>query len=253
MNRAILKNNITSEKQMLIRCKNNLKGLPKGSLSCYKKGKHLYFKKYDKNKQVYVGGEDERIVSLLKKRHMLEIMISTLETNIELMEKLYAGYKEFDPAILERRFTRAYQNIPQDLIRELGYSVKTKRQSFYEDQKIYKTSAGIDVRSRIEALIAEIYTKKGISFDYEAAIKLPDGSLLHPDFTVYCPSCNKHKYHEHIGLLSDPDYMKSYLWKLERYIANDLYPYYDVLFTYEKPDHGIDMNEIEYLIDAFMK
>ena len=74
------------------------------------------------------------------------------------------------------------------MLRELGYYTDSADNSFYQDNKIYKTSSGLEVRSRIEALIAEIYLKKGISFTYEAVIHLPDGSQMHPDFTVYCPS-----------------------------------------------------------------
>jgi len=253
VNRIILRTNITAEKQMLLRCKNFLKRLPKGSLTCYKSKNTLYFKKYDKHGLKYAGTENAPIVSKLKVRHLLETMIPIMENNIRLMEELFAGYREFDPLYLQKSFKRSYQNIPLEMLTELGYYTDSADDSYYHDSKIYKTSSGLEVRSRIEALIAEIYLKKGISFTYEAVIHLPDGSQMHPDFTVYCPASGKYKYHEHIGLLSDPKYLDTYMWKLEHYISNDLYPFYDVLFTYEKPDMGIDMAEIEYLIDAFMK
>jgi len=253
MNITLLKKNIESEKRMLSLCKQMLKGMPKGSLSCYRIQNRLYFKKYDETGQKYAGTENSSIVARLKKRHLLEEMIRVLQRNIQLMEALLNGYKEFDPSTLQRNFNRAYQNIPSDFFTELGYSLTDNDQDFYEEKKIYKTSSGLMVRSRIEALIAEIYIKQGITFNYEAILQLKDGSIMRPDFTVYCPSCGKYKYHEHVGLLSDPTYKEAYFKKMEKYISNGLYPFYDVLFTYEKTDQGIDLTEIEALIELFIR
>lgn len=160
-------------------------------------------------------------------------MICVLEQNIRLMEDLLKNYREFDPSSLQKGFRRPYQNIPPEVFRELGYSICNTNQNFFREKKIYKTSSGLMVRSRIEALIAEIYIKKDITFNYEAVLQLKDGSIMHPDFTIFCPSCGKYKYHEHIGLLSDTSYMESYFKKVQKYISNGLYPFYDVLFTYD--------------------
>ncbi|MBQ9156755.1 MAG: hypothetical protein IJ137_08240 [Eubacterium sp.] len=253
MNTIILKKNIDAERIMLKRCKSYLRSLPKGSLSSYSRNGKLYYKKYLNKELLYLGTDENKLVQKLKKRHLLEKMITILEQNLQLMEALLAGYRNYDPSYLQNRFKRTYQNVPEDLIRDLGFVINLGDTTFHSDNKIYKTENGLLVRSRIEALIANLYTKKGITFTYEAPVQLADGTIIHPDFTAYCPSTGKLKYHEHIGLLSDSGYLKSYLWKLEKYINNGLYPYYDVLFTYEKPNQGIDMNEIECLLDVFMR
>ena len=108
------------------------------------------------------------------------------------------------------------------------------------------------VRSRAEAMIADLYTQKGLSFEYESPLYFRDGSMIRPDFMIYCGAGDKVMYHEHIGLLSDPGYRKTYLWKLEKYISEGYYPYIDVLFTYEKDNSGINMTEINTLIDTFI-
>ena len=108
------------------------------------------------------------------------------------------------------------------------------------------------VRSRIEAMIADLYTQKGLTFEYEPILYFEDGSMVHPDFKVFCGRGNKAIYHEHFGLLSDPDYLRSYIWKVEHYIKEGYYHFYDVLFTYEKEGQGIDMTEMSMLIDMVM-
>ena len=253
MNRYLLNASINAEKDMLARCRNALKGLPRGGLTSYLRNGRLYYKRNEAGEQKYLGTESNPMVNKLKKRHLLEQMIDILENNIPLLENLKNKYQEYDPAYLQKQFSRAYKDVPEEVYRELGYVREFKERTFRDDSRIYKTSSGLLLRSRIEALIASLYEDKGITFHYEAPLIFSDGSTLHPDFTVYCSSCNKYRYHEHIGLLSNGNYLKSFLWKVEHYINHGLYPFYDVLFTFEKPDSGIDMNEISCLIDLFMQ
>lgn len=243
---------LTSEKELLNRCRKSLKRLPKGGLTCFSRGGKLYYKKNEQSAQTYLGSSDNPEVQKLKKRHLLEKMIMVLEKNITLLEKLVKGYRECNPYILQKQFRKAYQDIDPEMIRDLGYIANPVQDSFREEEKLYKTTSGLMVRSRIEALIADIYTQKGYLFEYEPVLYFKDGSFIRPDFKVYAGPGNIVKYHEHIGLLSDEKYLKGYLWKMERYIKEGYYPFYDVLFTYEKEGEGIDLVEIASLIDIFL-
>lgn len=253
MNIERLRLNLTYEKKLLRSCRNSIKGLPKGGLTCYSRNDCVYYKKNFSGTQKYIGTADQAEVQKLKKRHLLNNMIGILEKNTELMESLVNGYQEYNPLVLQNSFSKAYQDINYDMISELGLVLEPAVNSFKEDEKYYTTSSGLRVRSRVEAIIADLYTQKNIPFQYEQRLYFDDGSMIHPDFTVFKPSEKRFLYHEHVGLLSDPEYLKNYLWKFEHYIANGYYPYHDVLFTYEKPDAGIDINEISMLIDMFMR
>lgn len=56
----------------------------------------------------------------------------------------------------------------------------------YPERLIHKTSAGIDVRSKSEAMIVQVLHSHKIPFRYECALHI--GSItLYPDFTIRIP------------------------------------------------------------------
>lgn len=73
---------INAEKDMLARCRNALKGLPRGGLTSYLRNGRLYYKRNEAGEQKYLGTESNPMVNKLKKRHLLEKMIDILENNI---------------------------------------------------------------------------------------------------------------------------------------------------------------------------
>ena len=169
-------------------------------------------------------------------------MAEILENNIELMEQLAKGYQVCDSTAIQNSLPEAYQE-----------QAKLKQTVYREEGKWCKASCGIMVRSRVEAMIADLYTAKGITFEYEPELILSDYTVIHPDFKVYVPSEERYKYHEHVGLLSDPEYRASFIRKLDLYLSNGLYPFHDVIFTYEKPDRCLDMALISSIIDLFLR
>ncbi|MBR0410169.1 MAG: hypothetical protein IJI25_04075 [Eubacterium sp.] len=84
MNRYLLNASINAEKDMLARCRNALKGLPRGGLTSYLRNGRLYYKRNEAGEQKYLGTESNPMVNKLKKRHLLEKMIDILENNIPL-------------------------------------------------------------------------------------------------------------------------------------------------------------------------
>lgn len=253
MNLTLFDKDIEAEEDLLEHCRNKLKGLPKGTLSSYVYDGKQYYKSYHQEKQRYLGRGDKSEVIKLKKRRLLTEIALQCENNLELMRNLRAGYKVCDPFQIQLNLPVSYQDDDRELIYDLGLADHIRSGEDYRDsEKLYHTLSGITVRSRIEALIADLYTQKGITFIYEPTIVLDNGVTLHPDFGVYSASEQRYKYHEHVGLLSDSNYKKSYLWKLDQYTSAGFFPGYDIMFTYEKPGMQIDFRQISIMIDIFM-
>ena len=85
---------------------------------------------------------------------------------------------------------------------------------WYEAGKKVSTLSNYFVRSKSEAIIANLLTDRDIPFEYEKPLYAADGTMFLPDFTVKFKG--EEFYWEHLGLLHNPNYKshwdKKKLW-----------------------------------------
>lgn len=121
------------------------------------------------------------------------------------------------------------------------------------ENKIYDTRKGEKVRSKSEAIIADMLFEMGIPYHYEYPLRLKDGNVRFPDFTILKVSTREEIYLEHFGLLDDEEYRKENMYKLDIYRANGIYIGKNLLFTYETVDTPLDINGIRRMLkDLFL-
>jgi len=101
--------------------------------------------------------------------------------------------------------------------------------NYYEEGKIHRTLIDIMVRSKSEALIANMLYSEGIKFDYEKPLYASDGTMYLPDFTIYY--MGDEWYWEHLGLLGNRNYEKHWEKKKKWYRDNN---YFEKLYTTEE-------------------
>ena len=114
-----------------------------------------------------------------------------------------------------------------------------------ESRPIHKTLSGVPVRSKSEALIANVLTYLGISYKYEKPLyaKANPKDFIIPDFTIEHEG--KELYWEHLWPLENKEYKKAWERKKQWYKNNG---YLQKLIIYcEKDDYAIDSQEIERL------
>ena len=123
---------------------------------------------------------------------------------------------------LETNYDRAlqWQNEPYD------------KNMDYPEGLTVPTIGGFKVRSKSEALIADILIERKIPFRYEY-VQLIDQRRYSPDFTIMHPETGAIVIWEHFGLLSDNSYRAQYLSKSQRYISDGFLPYTNLIMTYE--------------------
>jgi len=100
----------------------------------------------------------------------------------------------------------------------------SKQDPFLSENLIYDTKRGEKVRSKSEAIIADILYDLGIPYVYEKKLVLKDGSTRRPDFTLLHVRKREEVYLEHFGLLNQQEYLEKTLQKLDEYRANGIYP-----------------------------
>jgi hypothetical protein len=123
-----------------------------------------------------------------------------------------------------------------------------KTNTYMPERKIYDTKKGDKVRSKSEAMLADMFYDLEIPYHYEQAVNLKHGGTRYPDFTLLKVSTREEIYFEHFGLLDDEEYRNGSLQKLDEYRANGIYPGKNLLFTYETVENPLDIKGIRKMI-----
>ena len=114
---------------------------------------------------------------------------------------------------------------------------------YYPEEKVYPTKKDEFVRSKSEVMIADMYYELNIPYRYEAELRLMNGKIKFPDFTLLNISTREVIYHEHLGLLDDAEYRRINLIKLNEYQKNGIYLGKNLIVTYEA--EGVYLNILE--------
>ena len=117
----------------------------------------------------------------------------------------------------------------------------------YPEGLIIPTKAGVLVRSKSEAIIANALTDMGIHFHYEQALNLNE-MVIFPDFTILHPKKRELIFWEHFGMLDYENYAQTALKKLNSYFMNGYYPGKNLIVTFESKADPLDVAYIEHLI-----
>ena len=257
---------INNELRLHEKLSHELRTMLEGKLKVHYSHGHKYYK-YENGKQSVNLGNIENLnhntdnlelVGELSARKCMEKMIEALDYDHTLLQKTMKLYKPYDPNLLIHEMSETYLQVKDGIFRHTGFPDYSKwdeasdDKNFRADGRIHRASTGIWVRSRIEAAIADNYTMRGLLYSYEKKFICSDGTILHPDFTIYVPGRNKLFYHEHVSMLDDSRYRESFLWKERKYIENNIYPNRDLIITTEEKDGGIDMQKLNKIIDAIL-
>ena len=211
--------------------KDVLKDAPEGSLRINRSASFTRFyhitQKGDTRGRYLPMSEKELVAKLANKdyaqRLLAEAERELMETKVFLQkvekntsESIHAGLipqrqELVDPILRNEEERIRYWN-------SLPYSTS----SYEPEEKIFQTRRGEMVRSKSELLIADMYYELGIPYRYECALKLKNGKVKHPDFTLYHAGRRMVLYHEHLGRLDDEGYRLRNMKKLRQYEESEI-------------------------------
>jgi hypothetical protein len=143
--------------------------------------------------------------------------------------------------------------LPDDMYARAWQSRPFRPSSYKPEKKIYDTRRGEKVRSKSEAIIADMLLELGIPYRYEYPVKMHDGTIRYPDFTLLKVKTREIIFFEHFGRLSEEDYRKETIEKMDIYRASGIYPGKNLMFSYETEENPLDINGIrKMLVEAFL-
>lgn len=206
------------------------------------RGKERYYLLKGK-KRCYLSADKTEIIENVKTQHFLSAAIKILERNIALQKKLLQEYKSYDYDYVNSVLPKAYR---------MSAPKAAAPRKAPENILLHRTSFGLYVRSKSEAIIAEVLHSEGIPFEYEMPLALFDNKrkvTLHPDFTFVTEAGEK-IYWEHMGMVTNDSYREKAMKKLALYLDNGFTIPNELIITMDTKDGAIDIASIKSLASS---
>lgn len=243
-----------------------LKNSPPGGLLHTMKKKHSVFMHaipdgtYPSGQRKYrrtILTDHSELLGQLALKEYLRIALSTLDRNIRILEYAKAGLLPMGFEAIRSKMRKPYLFLPDHLladsfpgtahmqIQKQWAEQPFAQSNFRPQDKTHFTSRGLAVRSRAEALIAEMLYKYEIPFRYEQVLVIGRYEMA-PDFT-FLDADGREFYWEYCGGMDDPDYIDHQLWRRKLYEGAGITEWDNMIYTYGCGG-SIDMREIEAII-----
>lgn len=232
-----------------------------GKLTFSKKGdKYSYYlckrddgklidRQYIRHDEIHIAKNIANDDYLRKAKDAAEKSIDTIdrfidEFELNAVEKVYDNLKNgrkilVDPVdISYKEYCQKWKSEPYN------------RHPVIVDTNIY-TENGENVRSKSEALIANLLKKYGIIYKYECPVRL-NKTIYWPDFTIIHPITRQKVFWEHNGMMHSNNYVDKTIVKIKNYEMNGIRLGERLIVTFESPSEVLDMKYVESIIKDFL-
>lgn len=241
----------------MTKIKEQLTDLPEGKLTCAR-GNHCYkWYRTIGHDRTYIPKSDQKLAEQLAVRKYLSLTLERLSREKTALE-FYLKHHSGEPDKAEKLLTEhsGYQELLAPYFKPKSEMVREWVNAPYEqnmshpENLVHKTSSGIYVRSKSEAMIALFLHTNHIPFRYECQLNL-GGVVLYPDFTILHPETSKIYYWEHFGMMDDAAYIRNTCSKIQLYSSNGIVPSIQLITTYETKDHPLSYEEISWMASHY--
>lgn len=207
-----------------------------------KKSSHTYYdvKRPGDVRSGYLGNENNEHVLNVKRFKYADMALKIIADNIKILETLINQYISPEYLEINKRLPIRYQteikssftsqtagiSMPPEAVlwEQKLEAEKAKYPPYKPEQLKQPTLKGIYVRSKSEALIANILYTVGIPFVYELPIFI-NGEMLLPDFRILSLIDLESEFIiEHQGMIFDDDYADKFIRSLRLYLHSEWIP-----------------------------
>lgn len=235
-----------------------LKTPVEGSIHIHKKGSYFKFgyafkDGNDNLNEIYVrkkdlgNYKDQIAVQCAKKvKPVVNNLIHALERNM-------GSYDDKALSKVYEELCEAYgENVPKPFYSNRLLMEKWKNSDYakldYKLEKlVYSTNKGEKVRTKIEALVANILFDMQIPYRYEARLK-KDAKIFWPDFTLISPVNGRVFYLEIFGMMTDKNYAIDNLKKINDYNKAGIIQGDKLIIVFDSEDAPFDEESFKQTI-----
>lgn len=236
-----------------------IKSFPEGSIKVKKTDYGVYYclKLADKTDRHLTYEDNDLIKQLIQKSYLKEALTAARKEK-HALGKIVNNYpkqtlEDIYSTLSDERKEYASPIIPGDAesankwlaTPNFGRNLISIETEFY-------TLNGEHVRSKSEVIIADRLYAKGIPYKYECPLQIGN-RIIHPDFTILRLSDRKIIYHEHCGMMDDPNYAKDMVNRINLYSTADIYLGDRLFFTLESSETPLDIRLLDELIEKHFR
>lgn len=240
-------------------CERMLKNTPKGSLRVSVSGNRVQFYQRTnvaKNNGTYIQKKDADLVRQLAEKEYYNSLKKAAGSELSLVQKLLSP-KQSDSLISPYSALEIHKKalITPFEIDDEAYAKEWESRPYVkkyidESEHDFFTQKGENVRSKSEIIIADKLASMGIPYHYEERLVLQGGQEVFPDFTLLKVKTREVIYLEHFGMMDNPDYVNSFMWKISHYAQNGIYLGHNLIATFEQSDKALNTRELDGLLRA---
>lgn len=201
----------------------------------------------------YLPKSETPLIRQLALHKLLQLRLADLNQEVQAMDAYISRYQRECCQSEHFRTSPGISELLDPLIEESHEQI-IEWQNAPFDQSSYRiedrnvpTLCGINVRSKSEALIANILYERDIPFRYECMQTIGQRTYA-PDFTILSPRTGREVIWEHFGMMDSADYLSEYGAKISRYLNSGYLPYRNLITTYETREHPFDVHEANRIV-----
>ena len=231
--------------------------LPCKEFYCAKNGNSCKWYESDGKKSKYVPKDQRPYAERLAKKKYLSLRRKDLQQELTAINFYLRHHKETGSKAEKLLNKPAYAELLSNQFKPVNQEFQEWMNAPYESNKsfpeglIYKTNAGINVRSKSEVMIVMFLHMRKIPFRYECALHLGDNTF-YPDFTIKHPQTGKIYYWEHFGQMDNPSYYNGVYPKLLTYTSYGIVPGVNLITTFETKEQPLEISLIENVMDYYL-
>ncbi|MBO4927841.1 MAG: hypothetical protein J5379_06300 [Clostridiales bacterium] len=215
---------------------------PVGSLkmcTCGKHTRHYLITEKGNSTGKYISTKEVDLISRHAKKSYAQKFLREARCELKAIEILLRSMNNHDAETVYTKLNPTRKKLVTPILRDeqerirfwngLSYNISTD----FPEEKVFQTRRGEMVRSKSELMIADMYFELGIPYRYECEVKLKNGIVKYPDFTLYHAAQRTVYYHEHLGKLDDERYRERNMKKFRLYEQSGILVGKNLLITWE--------------------
>lgn len=218
----------------------------------------FYLVSGDDSNGKYVSKENLGEIEAIAQRDYNKKVLAAIEANIKTLEAFLAKFCSGDIAEAYTKLKPGRKSMVQPIaVTDEDYaaawsSLPYKAKGFEPGTAEIFSASGLRVRSKSEAIIADILTDAGVPFRYEFSINVRGMGTVHPDF--YCINLRTRKEFiwEHFGMMSDCDYAENAIGKISLYAKAGWTLGYNLLATFETAVQPLNSKAVKRTLLQFL-
>jgi len=231
--------------------------LPEGKLICSQSKNSFKWHRSDGHVKTYIPKKERELAEKLAIKKYLTLELEDLQQEqkaVEFYLRHHVEHQKKAEKLLHQH--GGYQELLAPYFEAESWRLSEwaneayARNTLYPEHLIHKTSAGIVVRSKSEAMIVHVLYTNRIPFRYECALSLSD-TIVYPDFTIRHPRTGETFYWEHFGMMGDPSYSQKAFNKMQLYNSNGITPSIHLITTFETLEHPLNYETIEKIVNEY--